>query len=175
MIRFDEKTLFTSAMFAFVALIFSLTLGLGRVARLVPMVVVIPTLGLLLFQLLIDMFPRVAEKFSRFEKKDVFRVEPLREKSHNEAGAEQGEEGSRRSQEMIAFLWLSSMLALIYLFGFLIALPVYIFLYLRKRSDEGWLMSAAIAAGMFSLIYGVFILTLGIRLYEGNLWKWLGL
>ena len=75
MIKLNGKALFTLMMLAFAGLIFYLTLDLSRVARLVPLAVVIPTLVVLILQLLLDLVPGLAEKYSRFEKRDLFAVE----------------------------------------------------------------------------------------------------
>lgn len=175
MIKLEEKALFTLLLFAFVAGLSVLTLGLGRVARLVPIVVVIPTFLLLALQLLLDLLPRLAEKYSVIERQDMFRVEPLREKSLSGQSAEQSEEiVLRRSRELNALLWLLAMFGLIYLFGFLIALPLYVFLYLKRQSKEGWLISITVAAGICGLLYGMFMFAIGTGLYEGHLWRWIG-
>jgi hypothetical protein len=175
MIKLEEKALFTLLLFAFVALLSSLTLGLGRVARLVPIVVVIPTLLLLVIQLMIDLLPQLAKKYSIIERQDVFRVEPLREKSLSGLSDERQEEDvSRRNRELKALLWLLVMFGLIYLLGFLIALPLYVFLYLKQQSGEGWMISITTAAGIFALLYGVFVFAIGTGLYEGHLWRWIG-
>jgi len=71
-------------------------------------------------------------------------------------------------------LWLLMLVASIYLFGLLIALLAYTFLYLRWRSRESWKLSITIAIGIYCLIYSVFILALRVRLYEGHLLGWLG-
>jgi hypothetical protein len=158
-------------MLAFVAAIFYLTIGLGRAARLVPLSVAVPTLGLLAFQLALDLSPRLARKYGRFEKKDIFRVEPLREKGLIPEGGEQ-EDAARSSRERDAFFWLLVSFASLYLLGVLAGLPFYTFLYLKRRSREGWLISAGISAGLWGLLYLVLIIALGARLYEGRVWEW---
>ncbi len=67
------------------------------------------------------------------------------------------------------------MVSLVYFLGFLIAIPLYMLLYLRGRSGEGWPLSLAMAGAMWSLPYGLFHLVLRTHLYEGLLWRWLGL
>lgn len=173
-IKFGDRAAFTLLLFAFVILITSLTLGLGRVARLVPLAVAVPTLVALALQLLLDLSPRLAQTYRRLEKRDLFSVETLRAKSQARAVVEETEEKAQRDgSERQTFLWLLLLLPLVHLFGFLMALSLYVFLYFRGRADAGWLLSAAAAAGMGGLLYSVFILALGIHLYEGLLWDWL--
>jgi hypothetical protein len=168
---FNQRTCLTFLLFAFAAVILYLTLGLGSVARMVPFAVVIPTLLLLLFQLMMDMLPRLAQKYSRLENKDLFQVEGLR-KQVREPVEDVEVEALQRNRERKAFLWLLVMLILIYLLGFLIALPLYTLVYLKRRSEK-WLIAVPVAVGIGCLVYGVSILNLGTRLYGGLLWQWL--
>ncbi len=80
MIKFSERTLFTLIITAFVSLLFYLTVNLSPVARLVPLTLLIPTLGLLIFHLVLDLVPRLEEIYRRFEKVDLFGVEQIRER-----------------------------------------------------------------------------------------------
>lgn len=170
-ISFTRRACFTLLLLAFAGVILSMTFGLGRIARMVPLAVVVPTLLLLALQLMMDLLPGLAQTYGRLENKDLFGVQGLREKI-NEAvetakdGAPQGDKESR------AFLWLLTMLALVYLLGLLIALPLYTLLYLKSGSEK-WLTAIVIASAIFCLIYGVSILNSGAPLYEGLLWNWL--
>ena len=177
MMKFSEKTLFTLIIMAFVSLLFYLTANLSPVARLVPLTVLIPTLGLLTLQLVLDLVPGLEGIYRRFEKVDLFGLEQIRERVPTQDQAEpvQGiDEGSRRHRELSLLLWILLLLILIYLFGFLIAPPAFTFLYLRWRSGESWKLSIAMAVGIGGLLYGVFILALRVRLYEGYLSSWGG-
>jgi len=176
MIKFSEKARFTLFLSAFIALLLYLTLELGRVARLVPLSVVIPTLGLLLLQLLLDLVPRLTRRCDSFELTRLYRTEWVREKVRT-SFTSNPEVPPKESQttELSMFAWLMMMLVLVCLLGFLIAVPLYTLLYLRGRSGEGWTLSLSVAGAMWSLPYAVFHLALNTRLYEGQLWGWLGL
>lgn len=169
MVTFSLRASFTFLLFGFAGVICYLTFGLGRVARMVPLAVVIPTLLLLAFQLLMDLLPRLAKTYGGLEQKDLFRVESLRGKIGQQAEDEELE-ALQRNREGKAFVWLLAMLALIYLLGFFIALPLYTLLYLKRRS-EGWVLSVVITVGIACLVYGMSLLDLGTRLYGGLLWE----
>jgi hypothetical protein len=170
MVKFSEKAIFTLFIMAFAGLLFYLTINLSPVARFVPLIVLIPTLGLLIFQLVLDLVPGLEESYRRFEKADLFGIERIRVR----ISAEEVDKVSQSRQEVNLLLWLLMLLTFIYLFGLLIALPAYTFLYLRRRSRESWKLSIAIAVGIYCLIYCVFILALRMRLYEGHLFSWVG-
>jgi hypothetical protein len=168
-ITFNQKACLTFLLFTFAAVIFCLTFGLGRVARMVPFAVVVPTLLLLLFQLLMDLLPRLAQKYSQLEKKDLFSVEGLRKQVRNPA-EDAKVEPTERNREGKAFLWLLAMFGLIYLLGAFIAIPFYTLLYLKRHSEK-WLTSIAVTLGICGLVYAMSVFDSGAWLYEGLLWK----
>jgi hypothetical protein len=170
-VSFSRRASFTFLLLAFAGVILYMTFGLGRVARMVPLVVVVPTILLLVLQLMMDLLPGLAQTYGRLENKDLFGVQGLREKISEAVEAE--EDGARQShKERRAFLWLLTMLALVYLLGLLIALPLYTLLYLKSGSEK-WLTAIVMAAAIFGLIYGVSTINSGAPLYEGLLWNWL--
>ena len=71
--------------------------------------------------------------------------------------------------------WIFLLLVSIYLFGFLYAVPIFMLFYLRERLRENRQLSLAVSIGTWAILYGVFLLLLGVQLYEGRLWQWLGL
>lgn len=171
MTRINDRQLFTLALLAFAAVILYATAGLSEVGRLVPLAVLVPTLVLLLVQLCLDLAPGFVRKHSLLEQKDVFGVEQMRLKGAEEA-ANSG--ASRGRRELSVFAWVAFIPGLMYLLGSLIALPLFLLLYLKARSKEGWVLSIGMAVAMFGFLYGVFIAILNVRLHEGWLWNRLG-
>lgn len=168
-ITFTQKACLTFLLFTFAAVIFCLTFGLGRVARVVPFAVVIPTLLLLLFQLLMDLSPQLAKKYSGLEKKDMFSVDGLR-KQVSPPVEEAKVEPAERNKEGKVFLWLLAMFGLIYLLGAFIAIPLYTLLYLKRHSEK-WLTSIAVTLGICGLVYAMSVFDSGAWIYEGLLWR----
>lgn len=171
MTRINDRRLFTLALLAFAAVILYATAGLSEVGRLVPLAVLVPTLVLLLVQLCLDLAPGFVQKHSLLEQKDVFGVEKTRLKAAEEA-ANSG--ASRGRRELSVFAWVAFVPCVMYLLGSLIALPLFLLLYLKARSKEGWVLSIGMAVAMFGFLYGVFIAILNVRLHEGWLWNRLG-
>jgi hypothetical protein len=167
------RTKFTLILFAFVTYVLYLTLDLGSVARMVPLQVAIPTLAVITIQLVLDLVPVLAQKFSPFEKIRFAGTEALQNKTLADGpGSVTRTLLSRR--ELCAFFWIFLMLLYIYVFGILLAVPLYTFLYLTIRAKERWLLSIVMAATLSGLVYGVFVLLLDASLYRGHLWDWLG-
>jgi hypothetical protein len=65
-----------------------------------------------------------------------------------------------------AFLWFAAMIACVYILGFLIAIPVWMIIYLWKNGTKWW---SAIPQGIVLtiIIYVVFTTLLQIELYKG--------
>lgn len=173
MTNLQAKTVFTLLLLSFILILFILTLDLGRVARLVPLKVVVPTLVFLVFQLVLELAPELAQKFNRFEKIRFVKTEQLRERTRI-TSAISVTRNLRANKELGMVAWILSLPVFIYFFGLLIAIPMFMLFYLRWRSGERWLFSIVMTASIWGLIYGVFVIALRIHFYEGLLWNWFG-
>lgn len=167
----NQRAGLTLVFLAFAGTLFYLSFGLGSVARTVPFAIVIPTLLLLVVQLLMDLLPGLAAAYRRVENKDLFKVEGFRGQ-FGKPTRDKSSEALERKSEAKALLWLLAMLAMIWILGFVLALPLYTLIYLKKRSEK-WLVAIPIALVIGCLVYGLSLLNLGARLYEGLLWQWL--
>ena len=82
------------------------------------------------------------------------------------------EEEGETSGEMKNFLdgitWTIVILPLIYLFGFLVAIPLYLFSYLKLHGYSVW-FSIVLAACVEAFFYFVFIVALEVNSYDGLL------
>jgi hypothetical protein len=77
--------------------------------------------------------------------------------------------GGEKRQHSIVFVWWVSFVLITYLFGFLIAIPLLVFSFMRFRAHRGWLKSLAVAAIAEISIYVVFVFIMQIELYRGIL------
>lgn len=84
------------------------------------------------------------------------------------------EEPGRASFNLGTYLpgiaWLLAILPMIYLVGYLITVPLYMFLYL-KLHGERWLLCIAVTLLVSLVLYFAFIVALGIPFYEGLLFS----
>lgn len=88
-----------------------------------------------------------------------------------QSGKEQGSEtkGVSVTKELKAFGWLGILLLALYLVGFLISTPLYVFAFLRFSGRRSLAMSAAIALGATAFVYVVFVQLLEYKLFPGIL------
>jgi hypothetical protein len=72
----------------------------------------------------------------------------------------------------IAVGWIIGFFALIALLGFVIAVPVLIFAYLKVQGRESWLFSIVFTAVVWACFYGLFDLLLHLPFPPGWLFEW---
>jgi Tripartite tricarboxylate transporter TctB family len=65
------------------------------------------------------------------------------------------------------YLWVWAFVVAVVAFGFIFAVPVMLFAYLRWRSHESWWLSLLLPLLVLALLYGLFQVALGVPLFEG--------
>jgi hypothetical protein len=127
-------------------------------ARLFPIAVAVPALGLAVLQVVLALrTPAAAHPPDRRSEVDAL-----------PAG-----ERARRTLEIAA--WIIGIFAAVYLIGFVLAVPLAALAYLRLTGREGWPASLLVAALCWGLVYGVFDRVLHVPLPAGPLLTVLGL
>ena len=170
--KFNDRTLFTLGVFVLVLAFLVLSLDYQPRARLVPLIIAVPTLLLTLLQLLIDMSPAGGRRFSFLQEYDLFGIDAGRVAAPSGEGRPAGTVFRR---ELNFAAWLLLLMALIYFLGYLVTIPLFLVLFLRLRSSESWLMTLSITAATWAFVYVVFIVIMGAPLHEGAVWKAVGL
>ena len=82
------------------------------------------------------------------------------------------EKGSLR-RAAVAAGWMLGFFAAIVLLGFPLAVPLFVFLYLRLQGGEGWLLSIAMTLSVWGIFYGLFDRLLHLPFPAGWLFTWL--
>ena len=156
----SARTAFTALLCLGAGFLLWQTLDLGKAARLAPLWVVVPTFGLLLVQLVLDLCPRWAARLPQARALDT----PL-------ASAEAGTGHGRERREAATLAWLAGLAAMIQFVDVVLAIPLFLFAYLATRSREPWWRAAAVAVVAFTA------LRLGFpnRLGSGLIPDWLSL
>ena len=75
----------------------------------------------------------------------------------------------------VAVAWMLGFFAAVVLLGFPLAVPLFLFLYLKLQGGEGWLLSIGITLAVTALFYGLFDALLHLPFPSGWLLDWLGL
>jgi hypothetical protein len=128
-------------------------------ARRIPMMTGLCTLGLL-----VAVNARTIKNRTRdeFEKQSKSHADDL-------DAPPQGSNAIYAKKEAVIILWLVGLTALMYLIGFLIAIPLYLFLFLFVFAKETWKVSLGMSVGVFAVIYVIFVKILNVHVHEGLL------
>ena len=125
-------------------------------AKLFPLVIGIPLFCLATAELLWVIFgSAAAAKASDFQLAADVPVELARRRTALAAG------------------WIIGFFLLILLLGFPVAVPTFVFLYLKLQAREGWLFCTIFTAALWAGFYGLFDLLLHLPFPPGLLLDWL--
>ena len=135
-------------------------LGWTFKAKLFPLTVSIPLIVLATIQLLMEVFG----------KGDTGEGQAM----DLEFGADVPPEVARR-RAVGAFLWVGAFILLVYLAGFPLAVPIFIFSYLAAQSRVGLLLSVTLTAAAWLFFYGLFQRLLHLPFEDGLIQTLLGI
>lgn len=88
---------------------------------------------------------------------------------HDRAAFDPGAAQTPVVKELRAFAWLGGLLLSLYLLGFMVSTPLYVFAFIRFSGRCSLKTSALIAAGISAFVYLVFVRLLAYKLYAGIL------
>jgi Tripartite tricarboxylate transporter TctB family len=88
---------------------------------------------------------------------------------------ESNAEAGMQRRILLAVAWMVGFFAAVLLLGFPIAVPLFLFLYLKLQGGEGWLLSIGITLAVTAVFYGLFDALLHLPFPAGWLFSWLGL
>jgi len=166
--------IFGILMLVAITMFVSYSLGYSPTARLVPLIIGIPGLVFMILQLIIDSLPGVSRRLGMLGiKKGLFGAAEIRareKRAREDASLKKVlPPARRRIPEAIMFVWIVSFVALIYLFGYLVAVPVFVFSFLKFRAGASWVFCILGAVLMEVVVYAGFVILLNVFLYKGLL------
>lgn len=171
--------IFDLFLLAFVGILVGLSLvGLSDSARLVPLIVGVPTLLGIVALLLLDLFPglrrpgpKPPEESDKEGPGNPNLTPAPAEQATGEAGTseefvleEAEEHPEARKREVTFTLWAVGFFALAAIFGLLISIPIALFVFFKLLNRESWVLTLAMTAGTWAFIYVLFGVVLGVRL-----------
>lgn len=169
--RYVLAWLFVTALGVIVAWMVLEALGFSETARTVPLVIGIPTLVLIVIQIIRDGIGVVRSDPT------VGAVSEIEQDRYARAAADQREAAATavarevaadRSTSMLGSMaWVGALALLIWLAGLLIAIPVFTAAFMKIFGRERWTTIAAFAVGTAVAVYAFFTLVLDVRLYSG--------
>lgn len=155
--------------------IFSTMVGISLTyppqARFMPLVVGIPGIGLTLLEFVREILRAVRGEAVRSEPSatpmEVAHIVAQSAIEHAPAAEPEYDPSGARKREWILIGYFTGFIAGLLLFGFWIAVPVFIATFLKEREKLSWFFSLAPAIVAVAVLYFVFYRTLGIDLHHG--------
>ena len=80
-----------------------------------------------------------------------------------------------RRRVITIFSWMVGFVLLVYLLGFPVTVPLFVFFYLKSQSRVGWTQSILLTAITWGIFYGLFQRLVRIQFEAGFVQSWLGL
>lgn len=144
------EIIFCSAALSILIILVFVSFGYSTIARLLPLIVIIPTAILLGIQVIREVSKKARQKVLPEEKEMADKGIPHR--------------------YLRAPIWIGSLVISIYLLGYLVGTALFSFLYLKLHGAK-WLTTISYVLGVIALIYGCFELALKMPLYEGVVFR----
>lgn len=107
------------------------------------------------FLVTMSFFSKIISFYQKFETKPVL--------SEDELSVDE------KKREVSVIAWFSGCTATIYFLGFLIGIPLFLFMFLKIWAKESWLMSSVLAVVVLGVVYFTFIYILRVPLHSGIL------
>lgn len=155
-------------------LLIIVSLGYNPLARMVPMVVAVPVFALTVVQFFLDFREALRKGRAAVPK----RGEGGEAAENGEGGQVKGDTAKKkptfqelRRREAVAAAWVLVFFALIILFGFQIAIALFVLSFTRIYGRESWPTSLGLAAICWALVYLIFVQLLKNTLYPGLIFQ----
>ena len=161
----NEETVFTFCLLGVVASMVALTFDYRAGARLVPLLVGLVTLGLMTFISLMALFPGLARWYRQLEGKPL--KEDQKKGGDTRAKDRQTVTGVVRQREKAVIGWLLFLTGAIYCLGFVVAIPLFLFLFLKFWARESWTVSLWLPGLVAGVAYFLFVYILRVPLHPG--------
>jgi hypothetical protein len=158
-----EEKVFTFFLLGVVCFMMVLTFGYRPGARLLPQILGMCTLGLMIFLCMMVVSPKFASSYQKLEGKS-----PLMgmTKELMESGRKVDQRDIRKKEISVAG-WLLFLTGATYMLGFLIGVPLFLFLFLKLWAKEGWVLSLSMSGIVLGVVFFVFVYILQLPLHEG--------
>jgi len=151
--KIKGETIFALILLAVFVVLVGVGTGYSRKARMLPLVLGIP--GLILAGVIVS--------------RSCARPGPTPGKAAPQERSADEQAGDQK-KVLIMIGWVALLITMIWVFGFLITIPVYMVLFLKTRGEK-WPLTLGLALGSWAFLYWIFAVTLKIILYPGILFN----
>jgi len=146
---------FAFFLLALISLLIVIATQYNKNAALVPLVVGIPTVLLVIIEMLREQIPA----FAKFLETDVFQTK----KAKTATGKGHTDAKQKTIKELKAILIIIGFMLLVLMTGFLVAIPVFSFVYIFIFARESWYKALMAAVSTWLFIYAIFCSLMNIK------------
>lgn len=165
----DIDRIFLLSMFIFVTYVLIRSFGYSSRGQLLPLIVSIPTLGLLIIVLAYKISPTFAEHINSLFKTNGLDIEERMGDLGDRGDVTTSEEPGETKQLVQVLAWILITFILILLTGFLPALLIFLSAFYRIQAKQPWTLTILYTLLAWGFIYVIFQIVLNVPLYQGIL------
>lgn len=151
----NEEKIFMLMVLIIMILMVMVSFQYGAGSRTLPMISGTFAALLMGFLVIMSVSAPISDWYQKFEVKSI-----LSEKELSVA---------EKKRELSVVAWFSGCTVVIYLLGFMIGIPLFLFLFLKIWAKESWLLSVVLAAVVLAVVYVAFVYILRVPLHGGML------
>ena len=157
--KIKGRLLFSLGLVLLLAFLIYVSTGYNQLARLVPLVVLVPGFIAAVIQLGLEV------RAAFFPKKNAAAEQPEEDESSVKLPARE-----KFQRELVAIGWLLGFFVMIIVLGQVVAIPLFVLIFMRVFGRESWRASIAFAALCWLFAYGIFVYIMRNELYPGYLY-----
>ena len=153
----NEEKIFLIFLLIIILLMVFFSFNYSGGSQILPLVSGIFSALIVGFLVIMSFSSKIISFYQKFETKSVLSEEVLNV--------------DEKKREISIIAWFSGCTAAIYFLGFLIGIPLFLFMFLKIWAKESWLLSSVLAAVVLIVVYFTFIYILRVPLHGGILFS----
>jgi len=149
----NEEKIFMAILLIIMLVMVFMAFKYSTGARVLPLLSGIAAAAMMGVIVLMAFSSRMASWYEKFEAKDILSKVMM---SRDE-----------KKREISVVAWFTGCTFIIYLLGFMVGIPVFLFLFLKIWGKESWVLSLVTAGVVLGVIYFSFVDILNVPLHKG--------
>ena len=149
----NEEKIFMAILLIIMLVMVFMAFKYSTGARVLPLLSGIAATAMMGVIVLMAFSSRMASLYEKFEAKDILSKVMM---SRDE-----------KKREISVVAWFTGCTFIIYLLGFMVGIPVFLFLFLKIWGKESWVLSLVTAGVVLGVIYFSFVDILNVPLHKG--------
>ena len=149
----NEEKIFIAVLLLIVLLMVAFSFQYSGGSQILPLASGIFSAMIMAFLVIMSFSAKIISFYQKFESRSVVSEDTL--------GTEE------KKREVSIIFWFSGCTAMIYFLGFLIGIPLFLFMFLKLWAKESWLLSLVLTIAVLAVVYFAFVYILKVPLHQG--------